>query len=665
DDRFIVNTNAANNVFEAGEGGETDGDTLDYSTFTTAATVDLDAGTATGFETVSGVENVTGGAAGDSLTGDAEANTLSGGGGFDTLTGGGGDDILEGGEVETYTAATGEGDVASYAATLVAADITTNGNGGWQVAAGAEGTDQLGGIEIVEDGADNRFLLVGEGVCDSVQAAIDEAVDGDVVLIAAGSYAENVTVGAGITLKSAGGTVSIGSVNIADAAIDMAGDAVTIDGITIDGSLTSSGFGIAFQDVGGDAEGTLNVINSTVSNAVKGLTTSSTTGLTDISINLTNTTFSGNGTGNLTGGADINLFNFGGNATFTDLGIVANTTQHAIQIAGFTGDAAATSTVDTAIGAVVFDGVEVTGSAGKSLVYIHGYNDFSDLSFNADGAGDIDVTADGLTLNGSSGWPGVFINGDSVSEAGGTFVPAGTPGSLSVEGITVLGTGYGDFGTGIEGGIFVVGTPDADTITGSDNALADGTAGELDEIFYGLGGDDTIDGGDGIDAVFYVGTASDYTIAFDGVAGTLTVTDNETATLDEGTDTLSNVEVIRFADGTQALFVDSEAQFGSFTTIAAAIAVAGEGDTIFVVGREADYAENLTISEGISLVGIDVGDGKPTIAPTSSTPAISIAGAFDAGETVSIDNIDLDGASAGNYGIRAETATGLEAVTIS
>ncbi len=43
---------------------------------------------------VSTIENVTGGAGGDTLTGDARANTLKGGGGTDTLDGGGGNDKL-------------------------------------------------------------------------------------------------------------------------------------------------------------------------------------------------------------------------------------------------------------------------------------------------------------------------------------------------------------------------------------------------------------------------------------------------------------------------------------------------------------------------------------------------------------------------------------------
>jgi Ca2+-binding RTX toxin-like protein len=74
-------------------------DTLDYSATAAAVavTVNLAAGTASGFSTITSIENVTGGTGNDSLTGSAGANTLSGGAGTDTLNGGLGTDTLNGG----------------------------------------------------------------------------------------------------------------------------------------------------------------------------------------------------------------------------------------------------------------------------------------------------------------------------------------------------------------------------------------------------------------------------------------------------------------------------------------------------------------------------------------------------------------------------------------
>lgn len=80
--------------------GGTGSDTL-LVTGATGATIDLriTTGQYTGYgtDTISGVENVTGGAANDRLTGDNAANILLGNGGADTLTGGIGADVLQGG----------------------------------------------------------------------------------------------------------------------------------------------------------------------------------------------------------------------------------------------------------------------------------------------------------------------------------------------------------------------------------------------------------------------------------------------------------------------------------------------------------------------------------------------------------------------------------------
>ena len=60
--------------------------TLDYSAYTTAVTVDLTSGIATGVGGgVLHIQNVIGGAGDDLLIGDAEANLLDGGPGNDRL----------------------------------------------------------------------------------------------------------------------------------------------------------------------------------------------------------------------------------------------------------------------------------------------------------------------------------------------------------------------------------------------------------------------------------------------------------------------------------------------------------------------------------------------------------------------------------------------------
>jgi len=77
--------------------GGTGSDTASYYGATTAVTVNLQTGTGSDGDTLSGVENVNGGKGGDSLTGNAGANALAGYEGNDTLRGGAGLDFLAGG----------------------------------------------------------------------------------------------------------------------------------------------------------------------------------------------------------------------------------------------------------------------------------------------------------------------------------------------------------------------------------------------------------------------------------------------------------------------------------------------------------------------------------------------------------------------------------------
>jgi len=76
-------------------------DTLSYSRFTSGVSVDLTSSAAnvTFIDgSLSYLENVTGGAGGDSITGSTGDNILSGGAGADSLSGGDGNDTIDGGD---------------------------------------------------------------------------------------------------------------------------------------------------------------------------------------------------------------------------------------------------------------------------------------------------------------------------------------------------------------------------------------------------------------------------------------------------------------------------------------------------------------------------------------------------------------------------------------
>lgn len=75
------------------------GDWLDYGLYTTAITVDLSAGTATGVgDGISNIQNVHAGTGGSTLTGNSLGNILVGNTGHDVITGGSGRSILIGGK---------------------------------------------------------------------------------------------------------------------------------------------------------------------------------------------------------------------------------------------------------------------------------------------------------------------------------------------------------------------------------------------------------------------------------------------------------------------------------------------------------------------------------------------------------------------------------------
>ena len=99
----------------------------------------------------------------------------------------------------------------------------------------------------------------------------------------------------------------------------------------------------------------------------------------------------------------------------------------------------------------------------------------------------------------------------------------------------------------------VIGGDGADSITGNDaaNVLsgmrgADTLSGGAgDDRLVGGAGDDVLAGGAGSDTAVYSGLASAYAVVFDGTTGTVTGA--------EGTDTITGIEWLQFADGTQAL----------------------------------------------------------------------------------------------------------------
>ncbi|MBU2527637.1 MAG: type I secretion C-terminal target domain-containing protein, partial [Bacteroidetes bacterium] len=156
------------------------------------------------------------------------ADTLNGGAGSDSITGSGGDDQIDGGA---------DTDTAIYADALTASNIATNGAGGWTVTTATEGTDTLTNVEFVDGAGAGRFLLVGNGGFATIQAAVDAANAGDTILIAEGSYAENVTVStANLTIIGANANIAGDAIRGAESALTgMLRFAPGSDGSSVDG----------------------------------------------------------------------------------------------------------------------------------------------------------------------------------------------------------------------------------------------------------------------------------------------------------------------------------------------------------------------------------------------------------------------------------------------
>jgi Ca2+-binding RTX toxin-like protein len=131
-------------------------DALDYAGTTETVTVNLATGTATGFTSIAGVENVFGGSGNDALTGDAYHNILAGGDGLDTLTGGDGFDSLDGGDgADSLDGGAGD-------------DWLIRGGIGFDTLTGGTGVDrfegdlsELNGDRITDYEAGDRIVLEG------------------------------------------------------------------------------------------------------------------------------------------------------------------------------------------------------------------------------------------------------------------------------------------------------------------------------------------------------------------------------------------------------------------------------------------------------------------------------------------------------------------------
>jgi Ca2+-binding RTX toxin-like protein len=170
--------NDGNDTFLGGSGTDTlaggnGTDTIRYEQSDAGVTVNLATGTASGGDaagdTLSSIENITGGTHNDSLTGDAGANRLDGNAGDDRLWGGDGNDTLIGGHGADVLSGGNGIDTADYSASLSAVTVDLSlgrGSGG-----NAQG-DTLSSIENITGSALND-QLTGNAIANQLSGGAD------------------------------------------------------------------------------------------------------------------------------------------------------------------------------------------------------------------------------------------------------------------------------------------------------------------------------------------------------------------------------------------------------------------------------------------------------------------------------------------------------------
>ena len=563
------------------------GDTADFSLATMGVSVDLtQAGPQAvsaefGNMTLGGIENIIGSGFNDVLTGDAGNNVIDGGAGTDTVL---------------------------FSAQPGAADVSWNGSA--FTVTGPDGTDTLQNVEVLDDAAGGaRTLLVGGGGYASINAAIAAAHAGDTILIAPGTYNENVVVNKRLTIAGVGpagsvvihGTFAdhngiVGPVNefLRTHAYDVTGvgDGITVSANNVSlSNLTVEDFNNAVSVSGASVSG-LKLNGVTMQHSVMGFAKPDNTALTNLTID--GSTFSDgyigaylyNDNAAQAAGSDATNTRII-NSTFQDLtqkGIYAETLQgntlfdnltmnNVGQYGGgtafgaqgkngagidvnlkfntYTGNLTVSDFAFTDVGAST--GVDPTGDGNAAAIAIKGRDDPSYAANPADVSG-LNVTVKDGTIDGTS--TGIRAGESKANPADNVTGPAVTIDNVDITGN--LSNGKHDQIDNRTNSLMTV-----DGTNGNDVYHAATTAASTGPIhMIGLGGNDSLWGGNGDDIIeggagndILRGAGGNDTI--DGGANTdvayysgnewqyTTVSLTAVTGLD-GSDTLTNVERLKF-----------------------------------------------------------------------------------------------------------------------
>ena len=474
-----------------------------------------------------------------------------------------GDTVTTNDGSDTLTGGTGI-DTAVYTQALTTSDFTYSA-GAWHVAKAGGASDTITGFEKVSDNAGHNFFLVGGGSqYTTIQEAVNAAPDGATILVAPGTYTENVVVnGKALSFEGFGGADGAGGA-VLDGSISQTGTLdhnMTIEGFTINAAGSQDGVSVTPTLSGPE---TLTLNNDSITGASEtGFAVNG--GGTNLTVDTTNSSFSGNGIAKTFGGSgDIDYFEFLGNAAFTNVQVtgvaqgtpLANAGDNGIQIAGFD---EATKDVTNPLGNVSFDNVDVTGTYAKNLVYIQGYDSASGLTF----------PGSGLTLGNATtqtGWTAMFVD---LSPQGGTYTPSATPSALDLANVDLAGWSFVP-GDAVFAELNALGAQTVIVGTAGVSNVITGTSGN-DAIIYNQaeGGTETVNGGPGTDTEIINGTNAVETFNINPIAGSPTelgidiaagANNAVTATTGNSAVTTTNVEeiVLNLGNGGDTVLINGD-----------------------------------------------------------------------------------------------------------